>query len=126
LLINHSKYKAIFVKTIHNYLARHKKKTSQESFDYIKSYELCMDYLKEECAALCLWVENGYNYHVYPFRRNDAMEATYEMLIKPFYPELLIPVSINFKTRSEALNPTIHNLLNFAEIVDSPRHAFAN
>lgn len=62
-----------------------------------KAFSLCLDYLLEECAVMCLWVENKYEFEVYPSGRNEAMAATYEHLIKPIYPDYLRPVALRFK-----------------------------
>ncbi len=62
-----------------------------------RARELCVDYLKEECAAMCLWVQGGYDYEVYPTGRNLAMQATYTYIIKPSFPNLLKSVSLRFK-----------------------------
>lgn len=61
----------------------------------------CATYLKEECAAMLLWIEDGFNYEVYPTPRNDAMAATYENLIEPYYQDILKPVSLRFKRYSK-------------------------
>ena len=51
----------------------------------------------EECAAMCLWVEENCEYEVYPNPRNKAMSATYEIFIKPKTSSLLKPVALRFK-----------------------------
>jgi hypothetical protein len=39
----------------------------------------------------------GYEFVVYPSGRNPALGATYELLIKPTYPNLLRSVALRFK-----------------------------
>lgn len=67
-----------------------------------KAFSLCLDYLLEECAVMRLWVENRYQFEVYPSGRNEAMAATYEYLISPFYPDYLRPVALRFKKYPKA------------------------
>lgn len=72
--------------------------------DYETSFQYCIDYIKEECAALTLWTEENCNYEVYPSGRNEAMIATYNLLIKDKHPNLLKSVALYFKTsRSKSL-----------------------
>lgn len=54
-------------------------------------------YLLEECSAMFLWVNEGYNYELYPGDRNLAMASTYDLYIKPGYPHVLKAVSLRFK-----------------------------
>ena len=44
-----------------------------------------------------LWVSEGFNYEVYPKLRNEAMKVAFELLVKPFYTNLLKPVYVKFK-----------------------------
>lgn len=56
-----------------------------------------IEYLKEECAIMCLWVNEKCDFEVYPSGRNLAMTITYDKLIKPLFPHLLKPVSIRYR-----------------------------
>ena len=71
--------------------------TSSSSIDPSRAFSLCLDYLLEECAVMCLWVEGNYAFEVYPSGRNEAMAATYKHLIEPFHSNLLKPVALRFK-----------------------------
>jgi hypothetical protein len=83
---------------IKSFLDRYNKHTDVLQQDkYSRAYALCLDYLKEECAGMCLWINDHYNYEVYPHGRNQAMSITYKKLIKPNHPNLLKSVSIRFK-----------------------------
>lgn len=66
-------------------------------FNYQQANACCVDYLKEECAGMCLWVDGQYDFEVYPTGRSPALAMTYERLIQPSYPTLLKPVSLRFK-----------------------------
>jgi hypothetical protein len=79
------------------FLNRYLNQSNLKSLDYDHAFSLCLDYLKEECAIMCLWTEGQYGFEIYPSGRCSAMTATYEMLIQPFYPSLLKPVKIRFK-----------------------------
>jgi hypothetical protein len=73
---------------------------THSNFNYDHAFSCCVNYLKEECAAMCLYSKPPFKEHefeVYPTGRATALAITYERLIKPFYPNLLKPVSIRFK-----------------------------
>lgn len=93
----HSGYKEAIHKNVEEYLSRSLKHPGKKSFDYDRAFSLCVDYLKEECAGMCLWVEEECHFEVYPNGRNKAMAATYEYLIRPLYPHLLRSVALRFK-----------------------------
>ncbi len=71
-----------------------------KNINYEHAFSCCVNYLKEECAAMCLYSKPPFKNHefeVYPTGRTKALAAIYEILIKPHYPELLKPVAIRFK-----------------------------
>lgn len=70
-------------------------------FDYKRGYQLCFDYLLEECTAMTLWPEIQCHYEVYPSRRNFGMDATHNLFVINKYPDLLYPVAIKFKNRKQ-------------------------
>ena len=74
-----------------------KRRPEDDIFDWEYAKECCLEYLIEECAAMCLWVEEKCEYELYPSGRNKAMAATYETLIKPRTPNLLRSVALRFK-----------------------------
>ncbi len=83
---------------IDSFLSRYLGRISNKShIEPNRAFSLCLDYLLEECAVMCLWVNNKYEFEVYPTGRNEAMHATYEHLIKPLYFEFLRPVGLRFK-----------------------------
>jgi len=95
---NNVLFKEAFDKNIFNFLSRFSSKHGLEtSFDWNKSALICLDYLIEECACMCLWVEEKCEFELYPTGRNESMSATYEYLISPNYPGLLKPVALRFK-----------------------------
>lgn len=85
---------------INEFLTRYLSRFSKTEVDYERAFRLCKDYLIEECAVMCLWVEKAYDFELYPSGRNKAMAATYEYLIKPHYPHYLRPVALRFKKYS--------------------------
>lgn len=94
---NNIMFKDAFNKNIEEFLIRYKKLNQDLSFNYDIAFSLCLNYLKEECACMCLWVEEECEFEVYPSGRNKAMEATYKILIQPKYPNLLRSVALRFK-----------------------------
>ena len=82
---------------IDDFLTRYLSRFSTKDVDSERAFQLCLDYLIEECSVMCLWTEKAYDFEVYPSGRNKAMAATYEYLIKPHYPDYLRPVALRFK-----------------------------
>ncbi len=58
------------------------------------------EYLKEECAAMLLLMENDYHFEIYPSRRNEAMDYIHQNVISGLHPNLLRAIAIKFKNRS--------------------------
>ncbi len=94
-------YQKQFDITIREFLARHDANRKVANLTSEDCYTLCLNYLLEECTALCLWVDEKINFEIYPSKRNAAMVATHELYIKPQYPHLLLPVAIKFKNRKQ-------------------------
>ena len=92
-------YRNIFKSNIEQYLIRHKKREQIFKISDALAFSYCLQYLKEECAIFYLLAEKQYNYEIYPSQRCIAMAATYERLIKPFYPNFLKPIELKFKTK---------------------------
>lgn len=82
---------------IDDFLTRYLSRFSTKDVDSERAFQLCLDYLIEECSVMCLWTEKAYDFEVYPSGRNKAMAATYKYLIKPHYPDYLRPVALRFK-----------------------------
>ncbi|KTD17232.1 hypothetical protein [Legionella jordanis] len=101
---NQAYQKAIHA-NIEEFLTRYLSRYNQEDIDQQRAFRLCLDYLIEECAVMCLWTQKGYDFEVYPSGRNKAMGATYEYLIKPLHPTLLRPVALRFKKYPAKANP---------------------
>lgn len=57
----------------------------------------CLKYLQEECAAMCLWLNEKGQFELYPSGRTPAMQATYDRFLKTLHPDLLNPISLRFK-----------------------------
>jgi len=115
---SNTKFKQAFHDNITEFLTRYKKHNEHLQFDYDTGYALCLDYLKEECACMCLFVEEKCEFEVYPSGRNKAMAVTYEFLIKPKYPNLLKSVALRFKkypvTTNSASSVNLGHVLEYA------------
>lgn len=83
--------------TVSEFLKRYAIKHQGEMINYDRAHDLCVDYILEEMAAMCLWAEEKYQFELYPFGRNAAFNATYELMIEPFKPHLLRSVALRFK-----------------------------
>lgn len=98
-----AQYKNAINDTASEYLKRYHKHHPEKKLHDAQVLPFCIDYLKEGCAGMCLWIEDGYRFEVYPGRRTLATTATYEKLIKPSYPNLLKAIRIRFKKSSLAI-----------------------
>lgn len=108
---------------IDSFLTRYLARISVTSkVDQKRAFGLCLDYLLEECAVMCLWVNSKYEFEIYPSGRNEAMTATYEYLIKPYFPNLLKPVALRFKkypqpqNQKNGIDKIINKLTNIQQI----------
>lgn len=91
-------YKDAFKKTIDEYVVRVTRRC--ETLNHEQRYENSLNYLKEECAGMLIWADYEFNFEVYPTKRAKVMTATYDLLIKPLYEEILVPVALRFKRYS--------------------------
>lgn len=89
-------YKEAVDSNINIFLERYALK-NEKLKNYEQAFNYCLEYLKEECACMCLWALEGYHFEVYPTGRNLAMTATYELLISPVCNNVLKSVSLRFK-----------------------------
>lgn len=90
-------YKDAIHVNVDEFLTRFFGRRDCHRIDMERAFNLCLDYLFEECAVMCLWTDGEYNFELYPSGRNQAMSATYEMLIEPYFPNYLRPVAVRFK-----------------------------
>lgn len=88
-------YRAAFDSNIDKYLRRVKNRGDLNT-ELESARNLCLKYLQEECAILCLWLEEGCQYDIYPGERAPAMQATYLRFIETIHPDLLKPLPIRF------------------------------
>jgi hypothetical protein len=98
LLVKDKDYQKNFDDTITAFLQRNAQNRYVEDE---RARKLCLDYLIEECAALCLWPEINAHFEVYPSKRNVAMSQTHQRFVLPQFPHLLHPVAIKFKNRKQ-------------------------
>ena len=82
----------------HKFTERYLKRYPEKSNDQQRIFDLCMDYVKEECSIMPLWVSEGYEFEVYPGKRVPGMQAVYEMLVKPDYPNRLRWLQVNMRS----------------------------
>lgn len=100
-LYNYDKeYKKIVHASIDNFISRYTSRPTKDNFNKEHAINCCLKYLKEECAVMCLWAIEGFNFEVYPSGRNQAMIATYERLVLPKNPNLLKSISLYFEKKN--------------------------
>lgn len=111
-------YKKVFDNTIIEFLTRYcSRMMCRVDFDEKRAYQLCFDYLLEECTAMTLWPELGCHFEVYPSRRNFAMAETHRRFVLPNHPDLLHAVAIKFKNRKQLKPQQFISLLEQANEV---------
>lgn len=118
LLSEYSKdkaYKKVFEKTIDEFLMRYSRRKQRDYVTDLRARALCLEYVFEECSAMCLWPELGCQFELYPSGRNFAMTETHRRFVLPFYPDLLHSVGIKFKNRRQLLPQMFEFLPNFVE-----------
>ena len=111
-----SQYRSQIDASVIQFLDRYFSRANKAVVTKDDAFQLCLDYLLEECTALCLWVEEGCQFEVYPSKRNSAMTETHERFVLPNYPDLLYPVAIKFKNRKQ-LKPQVFLSEEVAEAI---------
>jgi len=71
----------------------------KHDFTYERAQRLCFQYLIEECAAMCLWVQEKCAFQLYPKGLNSAMSYINRVLIQPNYPELLQEIAFHVREK---------------------------
>lgn len=95
-------YQKSFQHSIDEYLVRYARRLENPSLlDCDRAEQLCLDYLVEECAAMCMWPQTGCQFEIYAGTDNMAMMETRERFIRPTYPKLLELISIRFNHRPD-------------------------
>lgn len=89
-------FKQAFDTNIDDFIARVKNR-NQLIIDEKSAKEFCLSYLSEECAVMCLWIDEKCQFELYASGRTLAMQATFERYTKIFHPELLHPLAMRFK-----------------------------
>ncbi|HMT02414.1 MAG TPA: PAS domain-containing sensor histidine kinase [Burkholderiales bacterium] len=98
-------YKEAFYNTAAIYLSR-------RSLGSDLHLNLCIQYLKEECAVMLLWADEKYNFEMYPGKRNFAMEKTHEIFIKPNFDGILLPIKIDVRYKNKKEQEIATSALN--------------
>jgi tRNA-dependent cyclodipeptide synthase len=73
--------------------------TASQSLSYEEAFQCCINYLKEECAGVCVFGGDSfeeYNFMIYPGKLGSAVLTTYEHFVVPNYPNLIKPLSLMF------------------------------
>jgi|GEM_PF-1137617 hypothetical protein len=93
-------YKQYLLSSINKYLDRYEKRLSQpENFNRANSEDVCLDYLIEECAVLCLWPITDCHYEIYDGTHNIAMKETLTRFVnnKQCYPLEMLKITFNHR-----------------------------
>jgi hypothetical protein len=89
-------YRGPFDNNITEYIDRLKKR-GELLIDEGIARQQCLESLQEECAVMCLWIEEKSQYEVCVNDRILARQLTYENFIQGVHIDLLKPVSLKFK-----------------------------
>lgn len=92
--------RSAFNQSADNFTKRYIARCPQLSGDAQRIFDICLQYVKEECSIMPLWVKEGYQFEVYPGKRIAGMQAVYELLVKPRHPDLLRWLQVNMRSVS--------------------------
>jgi hypothetical protein len=92
-----AEYRAAVNTTVENFILKLKKR--EQLFEVKKASNLSLKYVLEECAAACLWIETNCAFEVYPRPKNQPMLFIYNHYVKPNYPTLIKPLTLNFNKK---------------------------
>jgi hypothetical protein len=98
------------------FLKRRSIRYNDERYLSKMAYELCINYLKEECAVMLLWSQMKYDIELYPTGRNQSMEMTYKKMIEPFDDNVLKSVELRFKKTKKTLKKFNKRMVSMDEI----------
>ncbi len=80
------------------------------------------EYLLEECAAMCIWYDEGYAFDIYPSIRNKAIEYGFSKVKADVYNKRLFGVGLKFKRSEELMDTSKMALEKIMEIL--PAHVY--
>lgn len=102
---NDAIYRHYFHQSIDTYLNRYENRLKLSNlFNRKKAEALCLDYLIEECAALCVWPTTGCRFEMYNGVSTLAMQETLKRVLHQKLNSSLEMLSIHFNHRPN-LNP---------------------
>lgn len=95
-------YRTAFDESINEFLDKYCSRLAcPENFDRERAYKLSLDFVIEECSALCLWPELKCHFEVYPNSHNMAIEETRKRFVAKLFPDLLQPITIGFRNANQ-------------------------
>lgn len=90
-------FKLIFNRTAQTFTHRIIARTPELQRRQDLIFEQSLIYLKEECAVFPLWLEQQFDFVLYPGRYLPTGALNYDYFVKRMHPDLLRYVRINFK-----------------------------
>jgi tRNA-dependent cyclodipeptide synthase len=120
---NDSAYKQYFTESIDAYLNRYANRLTESSvFNRKQAESLCLDYLIEECAILCLWPSTGCHFEIHDGAHNSAMQKSLKRFVdqKQNYSFQMLNIIFNHRPN---LNP--QKLLKHLVCHDNPIRSYA-
>jgi hypothetical protein len=111
LMASSPAYHQAFEDSADEYIAKLKKRTGAKTFDAKRAKRLSIDFIIEECTALCLWAELQCHYEVYPNKHNAAINATRDIFVRQLNPSLLKPVTLGFRNAPQLKPQTFMTLM---------------
>lgn len=104
LIKSDKQYANFFNCAMNDFLARFQKRIDNPyDFDTARAEKLCMDYLIEECAVLCLWPDTDCQYELYTGKHNVAMQATWQYFIGTKIDNPIRSLQIGFRSRKDLI-----------------------
>lgn len=98
LYLSNDYFRMAVKQTAENFISRFSKIHPEKKIDLSRDFELCVNYILEDCAVILpLWAKKGYKYVLYPNQRTPAMQVAYDFLV-PHH--LLHQITLKFKRKS--------------------------
>lgn len=91
----------LFQDTVHStaklFLKRLATRNLVNENNYKAAFKACVDYIKEECAVIPLWISEGFVFEIYPGERPEPVKVIFDHFIQPYHKNFQQWLRIKFK-----------------------------
>jgi hypothetical protein len=102
LINNDPEYAYAFETAIDGFVNKYCSRVANSAhFDVVRAKRLSLEFVVEECAALCLWTELNCQYEAYPNLHNLAINTTRERFVLSRNPNLINAITLGFRNAKQ-------------------------